>query len=75
MPTGTLTFELPDESIEFRIAAYAGDLYSGVYDYADWLAKEVGASNLSPAELQVYAKARTAFWSYVMARLPDDIRD
>lgn len=69
MPKGMLTFDLPEEHVEFREAQEAGEWKCLMLDILNHLKNELKyRSDLNPHTAAVYEEVRELIWHSIDAR-------
>ena len=48
--TATLTFDLPDDRVEFALARNGGDYYATLTEFDEWLRERIKHVNMAEAE-------------------------
>jgi len=70
MPKATLTFDLPDEQLEFHRAAHADDLSLVLFDMDQWLREQIkhNPNSYNEDQINLLETVRGLFHEYMTDR-------
>lgn len=64
MPKLTLSFKLPEESEDFKLAQSGAELNSAVDEFDNWLRSKIKYDTLTPLEYEIYRQVRDKLWEF-----------